>query len=210
MVIPIATAFYDIQLDTLSSAEISKGSRLYKNIPHSTTNVCEYRVCPQCKVHLCSKEKKLYNAFTYTWPGFVWSMLSSRQVMVAYGAEVWRFIPKQWRPWWIHCIRNKFPQVYGNISLEDPQPIFTDVTQIQRDFEAGTNAHNPAKAAFAQLRDTCNKFLIPIVSCPYGCSEYLHKCNQLPMDILYQFYLPRVNLVISNDAKQKVWKANGM
>ena len=41
--------------------------------------------------------------------------------------------------------------------------------------------------------DALDKYLIPYILCPWGCSEYLHECGHLPFDLLCQRYLSKVN-----------------
>ena len=36
------------------------------------------------------------------------------------------------------------------------------------------------------LENTCNNLIMPTVLCPWGYSEYLHKCGHVPLDILIQ------------------------
>ena len=39
------------------------------------------------------------------------------------------------------------------------------------------------------LGDICNTFLLPTVSCPWGCSDYLYRSGHFSLDIGYQRYL---------------------
>jgi hypothetical protein len=80
-----------------------------------------------------------------------------------------------------------FLWVYGSITMETPVPAVEDGTCNIASLRRGINCNNTAKNAFAQLvRDACSSFLLPTVACPYDCSEYLHKGNHLPIDIVYQ------------------------
>jgi len=146
----------------------------------------------------------------YAWPGFIWSMLSSTYVHDAYGTSIWRYIPYEWRLWWIDAVRHKFPRVYGSITMQSPAPAFLDGTRDITFFNKYIDYNNNDKKAFAQLRDACNKLLMPTVSCPYGCSEYLHKGNFLSLDTTFQRYLPKVRLRLSADSKKKFLKLRGV
>ena len=37
----------------------------------------------------------------------------------------------------------------------------------------------------------CNTYMIPSVLCPWGESEYIHKCGNIPYDKILQRYLPK-------------------
>ena len=49
---------------------------------------------------------------------------------------------------------------------------------------------------------TCEKYLIPDVLCPWGCSEYIHQCGYIELDILIQHFLPKLYLTLSNYHRQ--------
>ena len=42
-----------------------------------------------------------------------------------------------------------------------------------------------------KLRDACNKFCIPNVLCPFGCSSFIHQCGHVSLDITFQCYFPK-------------------
>lgn len=60
------------------------------------------------------------------------------------------------------------------------------------------------ETGLADLRDSCNKYLLPTVLCPYGCTEYLHKCESVPMDLVFPKYLSKVRLKICAESKKKI------
>ena len=49
---------------------------------------------------------------------------------------------------------------------------------------------------------TCEKYLFPDVFCPWGCSECIHQCAYIELDILIQCFLPTSYLTLSNHHRQ--------
>ena len=43
------------------------------------------------------------------------------------------------------------------------------------------------------MTNACNEMLMPVVNCPWGCTEYMHKSGHAPFfDGFLQRYLPKV------------------
>ena len=49
---------------------------------------------------------------------------------------------------------------------------------------------------------SCNKFLMPNILCPWGCTEYIHQCGHIEMDLMIQRHLPKCYLMLSNNHEQ--------
>lgn len=49
------------------------------------------------------------------------------------------------------------------------------------------------------LISTTNKHLMPNVLCPWGCTEYIHKCGYVSMDSVIQQFIRKSYLSMSND-----------
>ena len=56
------------------------------------------------------------------------------------------------------------------------------------------------------LVDTFNEFLIPVVLCPWGCTEYFHCCGHIAFDTILQHYFQHVDIPLVSD-KKKLSKA---
>ena len=106
-----------------------------------------------------------------------------------YGEMIWRFIPVEWRPWWIDVLKEKFPFVFGNITITKPSAVFQDRTLHIKEWETDINSY-----LLSRLKSTSNKYLMPTVKCPWGCSEFPHKVGYLPLDIIFQRYLQKCSL----------------
>ena len=116
-------------------------------------------------------------------------MLNDDSIHLHYGMHIWRFITYNWRPWWIDSIKVKYPFIFEDISLDSPTPIFKDKTSDISKWNADINSF-----LLSRLASTSNTFLYPGIMCPWGCSEFQHKVGNLPLDIVYQRYLPRCKL----------------
>ena len=116
----------------------------------------------------------------------------------------------QWRNWWINPLKSMYRNVFNSISLSSPSPIFRDATTDMKAFAHGIDFTRTNKMGLADLRDACNKYLLPTVSCPYGCTEYLHKCESVPMDLVFQRYLSKVRLKICAESKNKISSCIGL
>ena len=47
------------------------------------------------------------------------------------------------------------------------------------------------------LMDACNKYMMPVVLCPYGCSEHIFHSGIMTLDCVWQRFLSRciINLI---------------
>ena len=109
---------YGIDLHEVMSDAISK------RVKFNATAVVTYLICEQCKNVLCCPHPNEYAAFTNTWPTYVWCLLTDVSIRKEYGNYVWRLIPVEWHQWWVAPLKNMFPQVYGDITLEAPRSHF--------------------------------------------------------------------------------------
>ena len=50
-----------------------------------------------------------------------------------------------------------------------------------------------------QLREAYNKHLRPSVLCPYGCSEFIHKCGYLSVDVVFKRHIQFVAIDMYSD-----------
>ena len=82
-----------------------------------------------------------------------------------------------WRHWWIDHLKHSFPTVYGTITLSTPAPTFKDCTIEMHAFHRDIDFSSDDKKSMVNLRDASNRYLMPLITCPYGCTEYLHKCQ---------------------------------
>lgn len=123
----------------------------------------------------------------HTWPGFIWYLFSNQNIIDSYGKEyIWKFVPDKWRLWWSDSL---------GLRIDNPKPFFHDIYTEIDEWNMLISSNT-----LPNLRDACNKYLIPRILCPYGCSAFIHRCGKISIDLIFQRYLPKVqfNKYISN------------
>ena len=143
--------------------------------------------------HLCHKDKKEFNSFAVTWPPFIWSTLINEEVHQEYGESVWSLIPMTWRRWWMECLKVLYPLIYGNITMSTPVPVVKDVTREKKRWEDELK-----RETIGALKNAIDSQMMPTILCPWGCTEYVHKCGKLKLDVTYQRYLLKARLKVIN------------
>ena len=182
---------YRLDLQERISDTLPKGTRKFKNVVASTRYVQTYTLCHQCNCHLQEvANNPNYNSFAYTWPGFVWYLLTDNSILEHYQSEfLWKLIPHQWRAWWLPSLKAKYPRLYAAITIELPKPIIIDRTDDLKEWNS-TLSEN----VLPNIAKCCNKHLLPTVLCPWGCTEYLHKHGCIDLCSVIQKCLPKVQL----------------
>ena len=139
---------------------------------NNISTAIELCLCEQCSNHLTldsevKKKDRIYERSSNTWPGFFRYFLSNEHFHNIYGLKLWQFIPITWRHWWIDVARSLFSQ---DISLQHPHCVFIDKSKDNNIWNDDIDC-----MLLGRLRDTSNKYLMPCVLCPWGCSEYTHR-----------------------------------
>jgi hypothetical protein len=109
------------------------------------------------------------------WPAFVWKMLTNTHLFAVQGLNLWSFVPDQWsRPWWILAMMEMTGLMcsYRCVTLTMPHSKFRDVT-----FARNVMKDRIRELRLADLVQTMNRYLLPMVQCPSGCTEYYHKAE---------------------------------
>jgi hypothetical protein len=128
-----------------------------------------------------------------TWPVVVWSLLQDASFVL----ETWCFIPLEWRTWWVGAILRLHTGIRIELLLA-LNPVFHDATS---DCILDTTALNNDGWVGIMIRE--EHLVIPSVKCPAGCSEFKHKCNELPFDLVFQELLRRpINVLLQPESKR--------
>ena len=170
----------------------------FRFIQKNGTNITVFKLCRECSFFLV-QESEAHEATDakYTWPGFVWKLLNDTNVQNIYGEKIWQFLPQQWRHWWIDSIRSEFPEVYSNITIEMPPSLFVDISHDKKVWNEDIDSY-----MLSRLASSCNKYMLPNILCPWGCSEFNHRCGFLSLDIVWQRYLPKSLITLMNKPDQ--------
>ena len=67
-----------------------------------------------------------------------------------------------------------------DITLDFPESIIVDRTL---EVEEWNNDIESMK--LPRLASACNKYMLPSVLCPWGCSEHIFSCKHLSIDIMF-------------------------
>lgn len=188
---------YELDLCTVSSSDIV-GRRQFCFVKGTNeANSREYTMCKQCATHL-THDAKVANKSEYTWPGLFWNLLQYEGIREHYTAEyIWKLIPIQWRPWWIHEIQLQFPLFFRNVTLLEPKPIFFDRTSDLSEWNEAIEVQQ-----LCRIANVCDKYLLPTVLCPWGCSEFLHMSGKLDLVSLIQRFIQKC--IVSEPDVEKI------
>ena len=126
-----------------------------------------------------ANNNKSSRTFQYAWPSFFWNLLTNRKLQDIVGNTLWKFIPKEWRYWWMDSIT--IYDCYEDITFEVPTPYFHDVT-IERE----SMRDSMKSKMLSSTAQACNEHLMPTLLCPWGDTEFLHTCGNIEMDIVIQ------------------------
>ena len=129
--------------------------------------------------------------------------MADASVAAAIGAEaVWRLVPGVWRPWWINLVKAAFATFdVAEVSLDSPCPVFVDMTEARDEYLDMRKA-----LKFANIIDVVDRRLKATVLCPWGCSEFVHECGTLPLDSVFQSFIPDVKLPMTTDGSASLKK----
>lgn len=182
---------YNIDFVDINSSDI----RTHRNYSFLDRNgECQYHVCSQCKDHLTHSSIGTAYLQKFTFAAFMWSIFTNECIHRIYGGNfIWSLVPLEWRPWFIVEVKLHFPAVFLAVSLVSPSSIIVDKTNAIMDWN-----NKVGKYELSSLRDCCNKYLLPVVLCPWGCTDFMHRCGYISFEAMYQRVLRKVNLNLRN------------
>lgn len=104
---------------TLHSHErnVIKKRQAFRFVNCSTTRTDNVILCHECSCYLTdnTREAKEYKNI---WPSFIWYIINNKDVQHVYGIDTWKFIPKEWRYWWLSSISDIF--CFENATIDFP------------------------------------------------------------------------------------------
>ena len=188
-------SYYSIEFEQHPRNTI-KGRKKLKFLQSSRTDQSPVTLCYECARFLTNDATNINNkSFSVVWPAFFWGLLGNKDVQLHYGINVWKFISQNMRYWWIDGVKQEL-DVYDDVTLEQPEPIFVDKTMDIIEMNEGIQSN-----LLARLAEVTNKHLLPTVLCPWGCSEYPFKCGHMELDFMFQRHLLTCELSIVSDSK---------
>ena len=171
----------------------------WRDLPSANQQTDDYaqiQLCQQCNAYLTA-DSPIRKGPDVVWPAMIWNWLSSEMLIAQHGTKVWSIIPTIWRPWWIEEVKGCH-EAYENVTLQHLPSVIADVTVPLTEFQAAINSN-----AAGKIRTACNNHLHPVVKCPWGCTEYYHKCGQISLDVfMAKWFGSAVQTVSRNVTKQ--------
>ena len=128
-------------------------------------------------------------------------MLSNPDIHQCYGEKIWSYVPTQWRPWWFHSLQTEFPAVFSDITMDSPRPLIEDKTIDRNSCKDDLDSY-----VLPRLTKTWNHYFRPVVKCPWGCSEFVHKVGFLPLDLIFRRLLQKCSfkkMMTTNDSSRR-------
>ena len=184
---------YSLQFFRVRSDEIARRIK-FRRFLCSKTNVFSFSLCQECWNYLNPDiDSKTANSSENTWPAFVCTTLSNSEAFKIYGLKLWQLIPRIWRYWWIDTLPLFLPE-YSSISIYAPPPLFHDRSCEIVDWKTKISSQS-----LPQIAQACNKYMMPCVLCPWGCSEYIFHAGHVSLDIVFQRYLMKVKIQLIHD-----------
>jgi hypothetical protein len=128
-------------------------------------------LCRECASFLVHGEPQ---SKRNVWPVFIWKMLTNIHLFAVHGLNLWCFIPDKWRPWWIQAMIEMTGLMgsYRSMTLMTPHSKFRDVTLTRNVMKDCIQ-----ELQLADIVQTMNRYLLPMIWCPWGCTEYYHKAE---------------------------------
>lgn len=159
-----------------------KRGKKYCQLPVIDGPATVISLCANCERYLLSTGKPHPKEY---WPSMVWAFLSHGSkfdcLQSTSLSDRWSLIPAKWREWWLSSaiVLHESP-----ISMHNPPPLFSDMT-----LEANAFQQTILELRWMELAKQMDSHLAyPEVRCPWGCSEFLHKCNKLPLEDFFFSY----------------------
>ena len=141
------------------------------------------------KVNLCEQCICYFSIIKHTketlekscWPSIFWRFLSSEELYNRHGYYIWRIIPLQWQQWWKQSITLFLSQhMYVHNNISELHPCIIDVTERTNNLEKSI-----IDGELSTLITSCDNNLLPLVKCPWGCTEYFHMTGQLSIETIF-------------------------
>ena len=159
----------ELYLHQVERTEVNR-KRKFRFFNNRNTRQHYLHFCDEC-FHYFTEGSET-SKYKFMWPSFIWSMLTNEKLRQSYGTKIWQLLPNTLREWWFYSIVEDPFFIENEITLLEPSSIFKDNTQDTNEFNLNIKSHK-----LGDITSTINKHLIPKVLCPWGYSEYIHKCG---------------------------------
>ena len=181
---------YAMTLQTYQSSEVHTRKKFSTLRVADLAGSSSVSLCNECASFLVHDRNR---GMEDMWPAFLWKLLTNEKLITSHGSKLWGCIPQAWRFWWRNALRRSgyYGGVYNDITMDLPVSVFKDVTNDRNEFSSILK-----RLRMKELKSGCDKHLKSLVRCPWGCTEFLHKADSIPLDVVLRRYLG-VNLVVT-------------
>ena len=177
-------SYYEISFTTCYRNQIIRRKK-YRFVRYSASSRDILTLCKECANYLLNNDGAVY---TNMWPSFLWYFLSNEEINHHYGETKWKYVPDTLLLGWSYLFDES-----DNIITDS---YFRDITNAKMEFEECIKS-----PYLSTVAESCNKYLIPTILCPWGCSEYLHKGGKLYIDLVVQRFCTKVRLILINNVE---------
>jgi predicted GIY-YIG superfamily endonuclease len=134
-------------------------------------------LCNECETMLT--DKSLSARPDLVWPAFV------RKILEQHGTHAWIMLPQKWREWWLD-----FAVMRQSLDVGVLQPPLKVAELSKEHVEFREVMGNLEETGFREFKATVEAALsVPLVRCPWGCSEFVGRTNPMPLDVFFSGYL---------------------
>ena len=187
----IGDPVYHVALQAVCKDELSCAGKwksfVKADIPRGETHVL---LCRECR-SLLDKDADVKQDWCYIWPVYIWLLISNDKMIQKYGADVVRFIPKEWHVYWATALCRLNKEIFNVdsfVSYHNGICVTKDVTSSRNAFVGVTK-----RLKLGELKQGCNKYLVPLVLCPWGCTSYSFHEGHVSMDAVYGRFFGFIN-----------------
>ena len=163
----------------------------------------EVKLCTQCSFLFTNTTVVRKKAgWDMIWPSYIWKLLIFEEPDVPGCHRLIRAIPHQWLKYWYKSLK-----ALGRWPPENSEVVTLDVTVEKREFMKITK-----DLKLGELKNGCDRLLMPKILCPWGCTSYLHHKGSVSFDAIISRYflnVPFAGSQCSETAYYKVKSARG-
>lgn len=132
------------------------------------------RLCRDCETYLChtksNQERKIRDA---SWPSLMWMWLTDQRLRGRFGFRLWRLVPLQFRDWWESNLADEYGCRMGQLQTNELRPLYKIVTRETEELLAAID-----NGEVGELVKAVRSHIMPLVRCPWGCTEFLHRTGR--------------------------------
>ena len=181
-----------ISVEMRSNIRISNATALIR-FPELSPLVSTYMLCEECDdlirhKMMCYQGSMKLVPWKVAWPSFLWHSFVLESNLDR-ANDIWKLLPLRWKLSWLESVQT----IGGSFSGLDTDVggiIFHDLSSELEWFKNNMDSNKRVN-----LEKCLNKYCVPTVRCPWGCTEFIEKCGYLSFG-LFLYYLNPIDFVV--------------